>query len=125
MMCLPENIVLKPFTTSVIDLKIKVEPPLNYGLMMVARSSLASIGLCTLGGLIDEDYRGSSNAILVNVYNSRPITMQKGERVLQLFPVKRHDILGETVPAMVRLKSLMTFMKFGYESPIPIYCQIK
>lgn len=79
---LPEDLHLPPFTPVSVDLKIKVEAPKYFGLLICARSSLAQRGLAILGGVIDEDFRGSIHCILANVSNQGVISVKKGERIV-------------------------------------------
>jgi dUTP pyrophosphatase len=51
--------------------------------MIADRSSLASKGLKTAGGIIDAGYRGEVQVVLWNL-SREPISLKAGERIAQL-----------------------------------------
>lgn len=52
----PQDVDLPPFTPVMVNLKLRVRMPKDYGLQIYTRSSLAAKGLTCLGTLIDSDY---------------------------------------------------------------------
>lgn len=77
-----------------------VKIPENHGLIISARSSLAKnypgLFLANGIGLIDSDYCGPNDEILISLYNftNNPITVKRGDRIAQAFVVHipRYDM---------------------------------
>ena len=73
---------------------IIIETPKEHGLIISARSSLAKnypgLFLANGIGLIDSDYCGDEDEILISLYNftDEEITINKGDRIAQAFLVK-------------------------------------
>jgi len=71
-----------------------MEIPTGMALMITARSSLAKnypgLFLANGIGLIDSDYCGDEDEILISLYNftNQDITINKGDRIAQAFLVK-------------------------------------
>ena len=85
--------VVPPKSISLIPGNVVVKVPQGYALLIIARSSLPrKKGLiCPHGlGVIDEDYHGPNDEILVQVENitDQPVTVEKGERIAQGLFVK-------------------------------------
>ncbi|MBU0459220.1 MAG: dUTP diphosphatase [Nanoarchaeota archaeon] len=83
---------------------IVIEIPQEHALLISARSSLAKnypgLFLANGLGLIDSDYCGENDEILISMYNftTNDITINKGERIAQAFLVKfRRDSWEEVV----------------------------
>lgn len=88
--------------TAVIPTDIAIEFPEGWGGLIKDRSSMASRGLFTSGGVIDQGYRGSISVILTNT-TPIPWYINTGDRIAQLVPTKvsewelvESDILNET-----------------------------
>lgn len=66
-----------------INTNIGLAIPNGYYGQILSRSSIAALGLCVLGGVIDSDYRGSIYIICTNV-NDIPIVLPAGVRIAQI-----------------------------------------
>ncbi len=62
---------------------VKAEIPFGYVGLLKDRAALASMGLMTLGGVIDSGYRGEIKALLLNTGNET-LKFNRGDRVVQL-----------------------------------------
>jgi len=78
-----ENIELPPKELKVVRTGVKAEIPFGYVGLLKDRSSLASKGLMSFGGVIDAGYRGEIKALLVNT-SDEPMTFKKGDRIIQM-----------------------------------------
>ena len=86
-----EAVTLEPRKTVRIRTGIAVEArdprtgdPL--GLLVRDRSSMASRGLATTGGVIDAGYRGEVQIVMTNL-GAEPVTLAAGEKIAQMVPV--------------------------------------
>lgn len=79
-----EGVVLAPGERRLVPTGISVEiPPGWYG-RIAPRSGLAvRHGLDTLAGVIDSDYRGEINVLLINL-GEQSVELKAGERIAQL-----------------------------------------
>jgi dUTP pyrophosphatase len=66
-----------------IPLGIALSPPAGTYLRLASRSGLALQGVDVVAGVIDADYRGEVNVVLVNT-KEEPITFEAGTRIAQL-----------------------------------------
>ncbi len=82
-LCAIEDKVVPAGTTTVIGTGIACEPPEGFMLKIRSRSGLASKGIITVGGEIDEDYRGEIKVILLNT-SGTDFTIAKGDRIAQM-----------------------------------------
>lgn len=66
-----------------------LEFPTGYAAIIKDKSSIAKVGLHTMGGVFDAGYRGEYNTRLVNL-SDEPYTFEAGDKVSQLviFPVE-------------------------------------
>lgn len=83
-----EDITIPPQTLARIPSNLIIKTPAGYMLNIWARSSLAhkkGLMLSNGVGIVDSDYSGPSDEILVAVYNftTAPVTVAKGERIVQ------------------------------------------
>lgn len=78
-----EDKIVPAGTTAVIGTGIACEPPEGFMLKIRSRSGLASKGIITVGGEIDEDYRGEIKVILLNT-SGTDFTIAKGDRIAQM-----------------------------------------
>ncbi len=90
-----------------IPANVIVETPPGYMLLVAARSSTpGKKGLSVPHGIgvIDQDYCGPDDEILVQVYNftDRPVTVARGERIAQGVFVRVDRATWEEVPAATR-----------------------
>ncbi len=83
-----------------------IETPKGYALKILARSSLAKnypgIFLANGIGLVDADFCGPTDEILLSLYNmtSQPLTVQRGDRIAQGIFVKIEKAEWEEVEEM-------------------------
>lgn len=77
------DIILWPNETKAIPTGLAFEPPRDFMLQILSRSGMASKGMFTIGGVIDEDYRGEVKVLLTN--NGRTeLHIHPGDRIAQL-----------------------------------------
>lgn len=86
-----ESAVLAPQATARLRTGIAVEArdpqtgaPL--GLLVRDRSSMASRGIITTGGVIDAGYRGEILVLMTNLTDA-PVELKAGEKIAQMIPV--------------------------------------
>lgn len=96
------DMVIKPFTSTIIPSNIVVKIPEGYFLMLASRSSLPlkkSLMIANGVGVIDEDYCGDKDEIGVQVLNfsQLDVEVKKGERIAQAILVKIAKV-NEFVP---------------------------
>src|SRR5690242_2168353 len=82
--------VIEPGTIGLIPGNIIVKVPEGYALILAPRSSMArkkSLVFPHSIGIIDQDYHGGKDEVMVQVYNSskEPVTVERGERIAQAF----------------------------------------
>ena len=70
---------------------IAIEFPKGVGGVIKDKSSLASIGLSVMGGVIDSGYRGEIKVILCN-HNGGTYYIGKGQKIAQLILIPILDI---------------------------------
>lgn len=80
---IPEDIVLYPFITECIDMKIGFNIPESCAGILVPRSSIAKQGVICQTSIIDSGYNGSIHLILTNCSQAR-LKFNKGERLCSL-----------------------------------------
>ena len=73
---------LPPGQVTRIDLKLELAIPPSYYLKLQSRSGLASKGIITVAGVIDSDYRGPVQALLLNL-TTKNFIVKKGQRYVQ------------------------------------------
>ncbi|MHA1971805.1 MAG: dUTP diphosphatase [Candidatus Hodarchaeales archaeon] len=78
-----ENTVLQPNQTKIIHTGISMEIEQGFYGQIKSRSSLASKGIFTTGGVIDSGYRGEIIVILNNFSSSEHI-IENGDRIAQI-----------------------------------------
>jgi dUTP pyrophosphatase len=86
-----ETTVIPPRSVGRVPGNVVVETPKGYLLFVKDRSSTAAKkGLICTAGIVDQDYCGENDEILVQVYNfqDQPVTVEKGERIAQGMFVK-------------------------------------
>ena len=84
---------IKVFTGQIalVPTGIKVEIPQGYAGVIKDRSGRAlKQGLHVLAGVIDSDYRGEVNIVLINL-GPDPVVIEPGERVAQMVVVRIYD----------------------------------
>ena len=73
---------LPPGQVTRVDLKLALAIPSGYFLKLQSRSGLAAKGIITVAGVIDADYRGPVQALLINL-SATNFTVKKGQRCVQ------------------------------------------
>src|SRR6266700_1787958 len=82
-----EDVTLKPGARASVATGIAVAIPDGYAGFVVPRSGLAArhgIGVVNAPGLIDSGYRGEIKVLLVNLDQSEPFYIGRGDRIAQL-----------------------------------------
>lgn len=98
---------VEPGAIGRIPANVVVETPPGYMLLVAARSSTpGKKGLSVPHGIgvIDQDYCGPDDEILVQVYNftDHPVTVARGERIAQGVFVRVDRASWEEIPASAR-----------------------
>lgn len=81
------NLILRPFERALVPCGIAVAIPRGYAGFVLPRSGLASkhgVSLVNAPGLIDSDYRGELQCILINLDAHEPFEIKRGDRIAQL-----------------------------------------
>lgn len=77
------DIIIWPNETKAIPTGLAFQPPEGFMLQILSRSGMASKGMFTIGGIVDEDYRGEVKVLLTN--NGRTeLHIHPGDRIAQL-----------------------------------------
>ena len=99
---------------AVISTGIAIEFPEGFGGIIKDRSSLASIGLSVMGGVIDSDYRGEIKVILYNC-DEGTYYIGKGNKIAQLIlvPVIHEEIEETTEPFLQTVRGDKGFGSSG------------
>ena len=94
-----EEIVIPSKKVVLVPLNIALQLPENHWALLSARSSLHKMGLMLANGIGvgDYDYRGNGDeykAALWN-YTDSPVTLSKGDRVVQMIIMTREQVVFE------------------------------
>ncbi|MDR2532411.1 MAG: dUTP diphosphatase [Oscillospiraceae bacterium] len=83
--CLEADIIIEHGERRLIPTGIAAEIPAGYGGFMFARSSLGKRGVSLANGVgvIDSDYRGEMQMLLIN-HSGEPYIVKNGDRIAQL-----------------------------------------
>ena len=73
---------LEPGRVTPVPLNLRIAVPAGYYMQLASRSGLASRGLMVVGGVIDSDFRGEVQALLLN-WAGTPFQVKKGQRICQ------------------------------------------
>lgn len=103
--CSRETLTVAPHGLTRVPTGLIIATPEGYVLVVSARSSLAikkGLMLANGIGLVDSDYRGPNDEILISVYNltNQEITIEKGDRLAQGMFLKVERAQWEEVAAM-------------------------
>ena len=87
-LCARIDMIIKPFTPTIIPLNIIVQVPAGHAMLLLARSSLPlKKGLIVANsvGIIEQDYSGETYEVGLSVLNftKNDVTVVKGERIAQ------------------------------------------
>lgn len=81
-----DNVMLPPGARQLISTGIKVACPKNAYLRIAPRSGLAfKHGIDVLAGVVDPDYRGNVNVVMINL-GSELFEVRQGDRIAQIIP---------------------------------------
>jgi dUTP pyrophosphatase len=82
--CLDEPLTIAPGATAMVPTGIALHlADADYGLCLWPRSGMDAVKCIGLGaGLVDSDYQGELNAVLIN-RNSHPFVVNHGDRICQ------------------------------------------
>ena len=97
------SIVLAPFERAAVPTGIAVAIPRGYAGLVLPRSGLAlrsGISVVNAPGLIDSNFRGEIQAILVNLDPHEDFAIEPGDRIAQLMVVKVDDMAFREVDAL-------------------------
>ncbi len=86
-----EEVVIPPRQFKKIRTGIAIEFPDSIGALIKDRSSLASKGIFTTGGVIDSGYRGEI-IIILNNFTDEEFIVKKGEKIAQLLLFKNIEV---------------------------------
>ena len=76
------NVQLEPGRVTPVPLNLRMAIPAGYYMQLASRSGLASRGLMVVGGVIDSDFRGEVQALILN-WAGTPFKVTKGQRICQ------------------------------------------
>ena len=86
-----EKIILNPNTRAIIPTGIAMAIPKGYVGLIWDRSGMAiKQGIKSMGGVIDENYRGEIGVILHNL-STEPLTIEPGMRIAQMLIQEVHQ----------------------------------
>ena len=86
-----EDVTLEPGERRLVSTGLAVAIPDGYAVFVMPRSGLAlreGLSMANTPGLIDAHYRGELKICAINLDPSRPIRIERGERVAQLVIIK-------------------------------------
>ena len=86
--------VLQPFERKLVPCGVAVAIPRGYAGFVLPRSGLAikhGVSLVNAPGLIDSNYRGEIQAIMVNLDPNTPFEIKRGDRIAQLVIMRVPD----------------------------------
>ena len=86
-----EDVTLEPVERRLVSTGLAVAIPDGYAGFVMPRSGLAlreGLSMANTPGLIDAHYRGELKICAINLDPSRPIRIERGERVAQLVIIK-------------------------------------
>lgn len=96
------KVSILPQETAKISIGLAFQPPEGYMLQILQRSGLASKGIYPIGGVLDEDYRGTVCVLLHNG-STQSFEVKHGDKIAQIalhryYPVdfEEVDTLDET-----------------------------
>lgn len=88
--------VLEPGSIVKIPTGVAIEIPIGFVGLILDRSSMGIKSCKVFGGVIDSDYRGEINVLILN-FSRTPITLDRGSKVAQLVITKHLDYSVEVV----------------------------
>ncbi len=94
-LCSTIEATLKPFERMLVPTGLAVQIPDGYAGFVLPRSGMAikkGLSLVNAPGLIDSNYRGELQAILINLDPHDPIEIHVGDRIAQLVLMKVENV---------------------------------
>lgn len=91
--------VVVPQATVTVETGLHLEIPLNYVGLVKDRSSMASVGLHTMAGVIDSSYRGELKILLLNV-GQETYRITVGQKIAQMVIVPIYTQIVEVVNSL-------------------------
>lgn len=82
-----ESLTLEPFERRLISTGLAIAIPEGYAGFVLPRSGMAlkqGLSMANTPGLIDAHYRGELKVCAINLDTTKPITIERGERIAQL-----------------------------------------
>jgi len=91
---LEENIILKPGERKLFSTGLSIELPEGYVSLIWDKSGIANEGIKTMGGVIEQTYRGEYKIILVNL-SEKDYEIKKYQKIAQLLiqPITTAEII--------------------------------
>lgn len=92
------DLVLQPFERALVPCGVAVAIPRGCAGFVLPRSGLAikhGVSLVNAPGLIDSDYRGELQCVLVNLDAHEPFEIKRGDRIAQLVIMKVPEAVFE------------------------------
>lgn len=77
------KVSILPQETAKISIELAFQPPDGYMLQILQRSGLASKGIYPIGGVLDEDYRGTAFVLLHNG-STQSFEVKHGDKIAQI-----------------------------------------
>lgn len=80
-----ETTIIQPHSVEKIPGNVIVKTPPGYMLFLKDRGSTAKKGLILTAGIVDQDFCGDNDEIMIQAYNYKdePVTIERGERIAQ------------------------------------------
>lgn len=94
--CCASDVELLPNVPTKIATGIAMQVPDGYVALVWDKSSVGSIGIKTLGGVIDSGYRGEVFIVMVNLTNEK-INFSAGKKIAQIIIQKYEKVVVEQV----------------------------
>ncbi len=99
-----ETVTVESFALAMIPLNVALEPPEEHMLLLASRSSTPKRGIMIANGIGigDRDFSGSGDEYKALVYNytKAPVTVERGERIVQGIFLRSDRIEWEEVESL-------------------------
>jgi len=90
---------LEPMERVLVETGLHLEIPNGYVGLVKDRSSVASVGLHTMAGVIDASYRGEVKILIINL-SSEDYTISAGQKIAQLLVIPVYTQAVEVVDTL-------------------------
>lgn len=98
------TVVIAPGAVELVPLNVALQLPPEHWVLLAARSSLYKKGVLMANGIGvgDEDFCGDQDEYRAALYNYRstPVTIERGERIVQMIVMPRERVEVEVVTAL-------------------------